>query len=105
MDTEELGQKLKNLFSKGAAASKEAFEKAGDKVQEFTDKSVNKIEIKQLETKLNEKHAVLGKLVYEDIEESGAIKIKESENKEKILNLKKEIEDLQNQIKQKEALL
>ena len=44
MDIEEIGAKEKDLFSRGTKASKEAFEKAGDKVQDFTDKSLTKIE-------------------------------------------------------------
>ena len=51
MNMEELGSKVKELFSRGTQASREALEKAGDKVQDFTDKSVTKIEIHKLETK------------------------------------------------------
>ena len=54
MDSDELGQKIKDLFSKGASASKQALEKAGDKVQDFTDKSVIKIEKKKLENQVAE---------------------------------------------------
>ncbi|MCR4742566.1 MAG: hypothetical protein K5866_06830 [Treponema sp.] len=61
MDTEELTKKVKDFFSKGAKASKDAFMKAGDKVQEFSDKSVIKIEKKQLENKLDNNFSELGK--------------------------------------------
>ena len=60
MNMEELGSKLKDLFSKGTKASKEALEKAGDKVQDFTDKSVTKIEIHKLETKRDCKYEEMG---------------------------------------------
>ena len=43
-----------------AQASKEALEKAGDKVQDFTDKSVTKIEIHKLETKRDCKYEEMG---------------------------------------------
>ena len=37
MNMEELGTKVKALFSRGTQVSKEALEKAGDKVQDFTE--------------------------------------------------------------------
>ena len=48
MNVEDFGNKVKDLFSRGTQASKEALSKAGDKVQDFTDKSVTKIEIHKL---------------------------------------------------------
>lgn len=60
MNKEELGNKFKSFLSKTAESSKNAFVKAGDKVQEFSDKSVLKIEKKQLESKRDAKYLVLG---------------------------------------------
>lgn len=53
-------EKLKDMMGKGATASKNAFEKAGSAVQDFSDKSVLKIEIKQLESKRNQDYTKLG---------------------------------------------
>lgn len=58
-------EKMKSFFDKSVDASKSAFEKAGDAVQEFGDKSVTKIEIKKLETKLEKQYEKFGKFVYE----------------------------------------
>ena len=60
MNMEDFGNKVKALFSKGVETSKEALEKAGDKVQDFTDKSVTKIEIHKLETKRDCKYEEMG---------------------------------------------
>ena len=60
MNMDEIGNKVKDLFSRGTKASKEALEKAGDKVQDFTDKSVTKIELHKLETKRDCKYEEMG---------------------------------------------
>ena len=60
MDTNEIGNKVKGWFEKGSKATKEALEKAGDKVQDFTDKSVVKIEKHQLESKRDLKYEEMG---------------------------------------------
>ena len=86
MNIEELGTKVKDLFSRGTQASREALERAGDKVQDFTDKSVTKIEIQML-------------LEGASITSSNAEDIK-------ILNdIQEEIKNLGEQIKLKEAEL
>ncbi len=95
MDTNELGKKVKALFSKGAEASKEAFEKAGDKVQNFTDKSVIKIEIKQLESKLEAKFAEYGKIYFENSKPT----------EETVKLLRNEITELQKEIQSKQEAL
>ncbi len=56
--------KMKEYLDKGIEVSKEAFSKAGDAVQDFGDKSVVRIEIKQLESKLNKEYASLGTQVF-----------------------------------------
>lgn len=105
MNKEEFGKKVKDLFSKGAEASKEAFEKAGDKVQDFTDKSVLKIEKKQLESKLENKYAEMGKIIAAALESSDKITISDEVVKTAAEAMQAEIKDLQKQIKEKEALL
>lgn len=103
MDTEELVNKVKSALSKGAAGAMSAFEKAGDKVQKFSDSSVVKIEKKQLEMKRDTKYQLLGEklsaLIAEkklELPESAAIEIEP---------IQKEIENLSAQIKEKSDLL
>ena len=103
MDTEELVNKVKSALSKGAAGAMTAFEKAGDKVQKFSDASVVKIEKKQLEMKRDSKYQALGEklsaLIFEkklDLPEAVAIEVEP---------LQEEIQNLTNQIKEKDELL
>lgn len=56
--------KMKGYVDKGVSVSKEAFGKAGGAVQNFSDKSVVRIEIKQLETKRKVQLDSLGEKVY-----------------------------------------
>lgn len=57
-------EKMKDVFDKGVKVSKEALSKAGDAVQDFGDKSVIRIEIKQLESKLDKEYESLGTQVH-----------------------------------------
>ncbi|MBR5866798.1 MAG: hypothetical protein IKZ04_02695 [Spirochaetaceae bacterium] len=57
-------EKMKEYFDKGIEVSKDAITKASGAVQDFGDKSVVKIEIKQLESKLNKEYISLGNQVY-----------------------------------------
>ncbi|MCR4790804.1 MAG: hypothetical protein K5839_06960 [Treponemataceae bacterium] len=59
--------KMKDFLDKGVEASKSAFDKAGEQIQDFGDKSVTRIEIKKLESKLEKIHAQIGKLVTEGL--------------------------------------
>ncbi len=64
-------RKLRDILEKGAKASKTAFEKAGDAVQEFSDKSVVRLERKQLESRRNTKYTELGRAVAVSFMEKG----------------------------------
>ena len=55
----------KTAFDKGMEASKTAFNKASSAVQDFSDKSVVRIEKHQFETKKEEQLLALGKKVFE----------------------------------------
>ena len=55
--------KAKNLFDRGFSASKKAIGAAGEAVQDFSDKSVTTIEIKQLESKIKKQYSNLGEYV------------------------------------------
>ncbi len=103
MNTDEIISKVKSILTKGAADAKTAIEKAGDKVQKFSDESVVKIEKKQLEMKRNTKYQNLGEKLYGfitdkkiELPEAAAIEV------ESILE---EIKTLSNQIKEKSDLL
>ncbi len=61
MDTQSFEEKVKDALSKGMKASKEALTKAGSAVQNFSDKSVNKIEKQQLVNKQKAKYEEMGK--------------------------------------------
>lgn len=104
MDTEELSEKVKDFLHKAKDASKSAFDKAGDKVQEFSDKSVTHIEIKKLESALDKKYTELGKLVFELIKKN-ALTVSAPEDSEKVKAFESEIDNLLDQKKQKEDSL
>lgn len=103
MDSEELVTKVKSFLTKGAADAKTAFEKAGDKVQKFSDKSVVRIEKKQIETKRDGKYKILGEKISQFIIDK-KLEIPEAISVE-VEAIQKEIEELSSQIKEKEELL
>lgn len=55
--------KMKEYLDKGVEVSKEALSKAGDAVQDFSDKSVTKIETHQLVSRQNKEYRALGQAV------------------------------------------
>lgn len=93
MEKNEFGNKVADLFSKGAKASKDAFEKAGDAVQDFTDKSITKIENKKIELKITNKYEELGKIVSLELESKELNNFSE-ESVTKIQEIQKEITSL-----------
>lgn len=105
MDTEEMVNKAKKMFSKGAKASKNAFLKAGDKVQDFTDKSVIKLEKHQLETKRDCKYEEMGLKLSQLLLEGATINTSSEEDKKIIADIQDEILNLSEQIADKEKLL
>ena len=102
MDMNELGSKLKDLFSKGTKASKEALEKAGDKVQDFTDKSVTKIEIHNLEPKRDCKYEEMGLKLSQMLLEGASITSSNADDIKILNDIQEEIKNLAEQIKNKE---
>lgn len=105
MDTNEIGNKVKGWFEKGSKATKEALEKAGDKVQDFTDKSVVKIEKHQLESKRDLKYEEMGLKLSQMLLE-GAKVTSNNEGDVKILEgIQEEIKNLSDQIREKEKKL
>jgi len=102
MNVEELSKKVKSVFSKGVETSKEAFEKAGDKVQNFTDKSVTKIEIHKLETKRDCKYEEMGLKISQMLLEGASITCSNADDIRILNDLQEEIKKLDQEIKNKE---
>ena len=105
MNMEELGTKVKDLFSRGTQVSKEALEKAGDKVQDFTDKSVTKIEIHKLETKRDCKYEEMGLKLSQMLLEGASITSSNPEDIKILNDIQEEIKNLAEQISEKEREL
>ena len=101
MDTDEMKTKLKNFISKSSDVTKSAFSKASNAVQKFSDKSVLKIEIKQMESKKEKLFTKIGKhlssvLAHENVD----IMNLQNSNDEKITTLVEEIKTFQAEIVQ-----
>ena len=62
---------LKQYLDKGVEASKKGLKTAGSAISEFGDKSVNKIDIVQLKSRLEKKYQELGQAVAEQLAEDG----------------------------------
>ena len=105
MNMEELGSKVKELFSRGTQASREALEKAGDKVQDFTDKSVTKIEIHKLETKRDCKYEEMGLKLSQMLLEGASITSSNPDDIRVLNDIQEEIKNLAEQISEKEKEL
>ena len=105
MDTQEIESKVKETISKGAKSTKEAFEKVGNKIQDFTDKSVVKMEIRQLENKRDCKYEELGLKVSELLLQGAKITFNKTDEVEMVEELQKEIKDFTAKIAEKEKLL
>ena len=105
MNIEELGTKVKDLFSRGTQASREALERVGDKVQDFTDKSVTKLEIHKLETKRDCKYEEMGLKLSQMLLEGASITSSNAEDIKILNDIQEEIKNLGEQIKLKESEL
>lgn len=102
MNIEEINSKVKDLFSRGKKASKEALEKAGDKVQDFTDKSVTKIEIHKLETKRDCKYEEMGLKLSQMLLQGASITSSNPDDIRILNDIQEEIKNLAEQISEKE---
>lgn len=105
MNIDEIGTKVKEIFSRGTQVSKEAFEKAGDKVQDFTDKSVTKIEIHKLETKRDCKYEELGLKLSQMLLQGASITCENVEDIKILTDIQEEIKTLSDQIRERESEL
>ena len=105
MNMDEIGNKVKDLFSRGTQASKEVLSKAGDKVQDFTDKSVTKIEIHKLETKRDCKYEEMGLKLSQMLLQGASIPCENPEDIKILNDIQEEIKNLAEQISEKEKEL
>ena len=101
MDTDEMKTKLKNFISKSSDVTKSAFSKASNAVQKFSDKSVLKIEIKQMESKKEKLFTKIGKHLSSVLSnENVDLMNLQNSNDEKIITLVEEIKTFQAEIVQ-----
>ena len=101
MDTDEMKTKLKNFISKSSDVTKSAFSKATNAVQKFSDKSVLKIEIKQMESKKEKLFTKIGKHLSSILSnENVDLMNLQNSNDEKISTLVEEIKTFQAEIVQ-----
>ena len=113
-NTSNIEETLKNVVTKSTEVSKDVFTKAGNAVQNFSDKSVLKIEIKQLQSKIQKLYTQMGSEMSSilnvkgfDLKDSqkGITKEGVQEGIKTILDFQKKINDYSSQIEKKQALL
>ena len=98
MNMDDLKNKVSDLFTRGRLASKEAFEKAGDKVQDFTDKSVTKIEIHKLETRRDCKYEEMGLKLSQMLAQGATITFENQADIDIINGIQSEIKSISEEI-------
>ena len=95
--------KMKEYLDKGVEVSKEALTKAGDAVQDFSDKSVTKIESHQLVSRQNKEYRALGLAVRQFFETNPSDTL--SADNSSISGILQEIYRLDKEIAQREENL
>ncbi len=95
--------KMKEYLDKGVEVSKEALSKAGDAVQDFSDKSVTKIESHQLVSRQNKEYRLLGEAVEKFFAENPGASL--SADNSVISGILEEIRRLEKEIAQREESL
>jgi phage terminase small subunit len=95
--------KMKKAVKEGLETSKDVLEKAKDKTKELGEKGALKFEIMQLEKQAEKRFCKIGTHVYEVLVKDGQQKI--SKGTPEIKNLLQEIEEIENNIDQKEKEL
>ena len=103
MSKDEFKTKFKDALDKFVQSSKKAFGKAGNAVQDFSDKSVTRIEKKQFESKRDAQYTKLGKIVADALIENPSAKIDFSG--EEILSMIEDIKTFSAEIKSREEVL
>lgn len=93
----DLGKTILGYIDKGVESSKKGLKIAGNRLSEFGDKSMHRIEISRLNSKLEKTYASIGKLVFEKYTsdpESAQISLSDSDfasNLAEAQNISKEI--------------
>ncbi|MBR7063554.1 MAG: hypothetical protein IKI31_00100 [Treponema sp.] len=91
----------KNALDKGMEASKDALNKAGNVVQDFSDKSVVRIERKQFESKKNEVLLKLGEVAFQKLSSGQSV----SSELEEVSSFLTQIKSFNEEIEKRDALL
>ena len=99
MEMEEAKEKAKDVMDKVVVSSKDAFSKAGNAIQKFSDKSVLKIEIMQLKSKRKNAVSKLGVYAEKKFYAENAESISRSEDE--VSKLLDEIKNLDSQINER----
>lgn len=114
METKEFEEKVIDVLTKGAESSKRVINKAGDALQNFSDRSVLKFEIRQLKNKISDEQEVMGlalsdllTLPSSDLKNLGKIPEDETSTRlfEQIQEAQENIIKLKIQINEKQNLL
>lgn len=95
--------KMKEYLDKGVEVSKDALSKAGDAVQDFSEKSVTKIETRQLQSRQNKEYRALGLAVYQFFEENSSGSLSSTDSR--IAGFIQEIQRLTKEIERREEAL
>lgn len=103
MNFDEVKEKVKEGAGKIFSSSKKALGKAGNAVQEFSDKSVIKIEKRQFESKKAEQIAKLGQLAFDKFKDNDSAVLSASE--EAVVAIREEISNIEKEIEKRDELL
>lgn len=95
----EFGRTLKSYLNKGVEASRKGIKSAGSAIGEFGDKSVIRLDIAQLKSKLDKELRNLGEAVAAEFSES------ENVSRESVAEKLKAISDIKEKIGEKESSL
>lgn len=96
--------KAKEYLAKGAKASKDAFDKAGNKLQDFSDQSVIKLEIRKCQNDIEAVSKKLGDLAVKAFITEGKTELSAADEAvadllQKIKDNNKKIDDMQEELK------
>ena len=103
MDKEEISNKIKDGFKKIAKASKSAFEITGEKVQKFSDETVEKVKLNKIETQRSCKYEELGMKVSQMLYDGAGFTSADEEDVKVVNSILEEIKLLSQKISEKEA--
>lgn len=100
----EFQDRMKQLFERGLAGSKEALSEAGKRMGELGEKGMLRFEISHLESQAEKLFAKLGTRIY-DRRKVGGNQARVDLNEPEVQELLREIDELEERIRSKEAAL